>query len=156
MSTSRHFLYLSILQKGSTKTKSMNIELINQICKNTFISHLEIEFIEYGKDFIVAKMPINSKKHQPMGVLHGGASMALAETVAGAGSMLVIDEQKYDVYGLQVTGNHLATVSEGFLWARAEIVHLGQSTHVWDVKITDDDEKLISVSRVTNIVKEKK
>lgn len=138
-----------------TNIVKMNIELINEICKNTFVSHLEIEFTEFGKDYIVAKMPVNNKKHQPMGVLHGGASLALAETVAGAGSMLIVDEKKHNVYGLQVTGNHLSTVTEGVLTARAEVVHLGQSTHVWDVKITDDNDKLISVSRVTNIVKEK-
>jgi 1,4-dihydroxy-2-naphthoyl-CoA hydrolase len=100
-------------------------------------------------------MPVNQKKHQPTGILHGGASLAMAETVAGAGSVLLIDESKYNVLGLQVNGNHIGTVSEGHIFARAEIVHLGQSTHVWDVKITDDEDKLISVIRVTNIIKEK-
>lgn len=133
----------------------MNIEQMNEVCKNTFIGHLEIEFVEYGENYIIAKMPVNSKKHQPMGVLHGGASLALAETVAGAGSALLIDDTKFNVFGLQVTGNHLATVSSGFISARAEMVHQGQSTHVWDVNITDDSGKLISVSRVTNIIKEK-
>lgn len=133
----------------------MTIQQINEICKNTFISHLEIEFLEYGKNFVLARMPVNSKKYQPNKVLHGGASLALAETIAGAGSMLLIDNEKYDVLGLQVTGNHLATISSGDVIARAEIVHKGQSTHVWDVKITDENGKLICVSRVTNIIKEK-
>lgn len=133
----------------------MNIDLINEICKDTFIGHLEIKFVEYGADYMIATMPVNSKKHQPMGVLHGGASLALAETVAGAASMLLVDEKKQYVLGLQVTGNHLATLSEGILTAKAEIVHHGQSTHVWDVNIKDQTEKLISVVRVTNIVKER-
>lgn len=133
----------------------MNIEQINQVCKNTFISHLEIEFVDFGDNYITAKMPVNSKKIQPMGVLHGGASLALAETVAGAGSVLLVDETKFNIFGLQVTGNHLATVTGGTLTAKGEIVHKGQSTHVWDVKITSDEGKLISVSRVTNIIKEK-
>lgn len=133
----------------------MTIAQINEVCKNSFISHLEIEFLDYGIDFITARMPVNSKKHQPNKVLHGGASLALAETIAGAGSMLMIDNEKYDVLGLQVTGNHLSTISSGDVIARAEIVHKGQSTHVWDVKITDENSKLICVSRVTNIIKEK-
>lgn len=133
----------------------MTIEQINQICQNTFISHLEIEFLEYGKDYVLARMPVSSFNHQPTGVLHGGANLALAETVAGAGSLLFVDDEKYNVFGLQVTGNHLATISEGDVFARAEILHRGQSTHVWDVKITDKGGKLISVSRVTNIIKEK-
>lgn len=132
-----------------------HIEQLNQFCQNSFISYLEIEFVDFGEDFITAKMPVNKNKLQPVGVLHGGASLALAETVAGAGSVLLIDQEKYDVLGLQVTGNHLATVASGMLTAKAEIVHKGQSTHVWDVKITDHEGKLISVSRVTNIVKEK-
>jgi 1,4-dihydroxy-2-naphthoyl-CoA hydrolase len=131
----------------------MTIDQINKICRDTFISHLEIEFIDYGKDYVLARMPVNTKKHQPTGVLHGGASLALAETVAGAGSMLLVDDEKYDVFGLQITGNHLSTISSGDVYARAEAVHLGQSTHVWDVKITDSTGKLISVSRVTNIIK---
>ncbi len=134
----------------------MTIEQINQYCKNTFIGYLEIEFVDFGKDFILAKMPVNQKKHQPTGILHGGASLALAETVAGAGSNLLVDETKYDILGLQVTGNHVGTITSGMVYARGEIVHMGQSTHVWDVKITSEEGKLISVSRVTNIIKEKK
>ena len=133
----------------------MNIEEINHICKGSFISHLEIEFTEYGEGYIQASMPVNSNKTQPLGVLHGGASLALAETVAGAGSMLLIDNEKYVSFGIQVSGNHVSTVSSGTLTARAEIIHQGQSTHVWDVKITSNDGKLISISRVTNMVKEK-
>jgi uncharacterized protein (TIGR00369 family) len=133
----------------------MTIQQINEFCKNTFVSHLEIEFLEYGSDYVVARMPVNSKKLQPNKVLHGGASLALAETIAGAGSMLLIDNEKYNVLGLQVTGNHLSTVSGGDVIARAEIVHKGQSTHVWDVNIADEKGKLICVSRVTNIIKEK-
>jgi uncharacterized protein (TIGR00369 family) len=133
----------------------MTIAQINEVCKNSFISHLEIEFLEYGIDYVLARMPVNSKKMQPNKVLHGGASLALAETIAGAGSMLLIDNEKFDVLGLQVTGNHLSTISSGDVIARADIVHKGQSTHVWDVKITDENGKLICVSRVTNIIKEK-
>lgn len=133
----------------------MTIEQINQFCKDTFIGHLEIEFTEFGENFVKAIMPVNQKKHQPTGILHGGASLALAETVAGAGSVLLIDETKFDVLGLQVTGNHVGTVSDGNILATAEIVHQGQSTHVWDVKITDNQDKLISVIRVTNIIREK-
>jgi 1,4-dihydroxy-2-naphthoyl-CoA hydrolase len=133
----------------------MTIEQINEFCRDSLISHLEIEFIEYGPDFVKARMPVNQKKHQPTGILHGGASLAMAETVAGAGSVLMVDENKYDVYGLQVTGNHISTISSGDIFATAHIVHLGQSTHVWDVNITDIDNKLISVVRVTNIIKEK-
>jgi uncharacterized protein (TIGR00369 family) len=133
----------------------MNIEQINQLCKNTFISHLEIEFLEYGDDYILAKMPVNAKKHQPMGVLHGGASLALAETVAGAGTLLLIDNEKSVSYGMQVNGNHISTISSGDVFARAEIIHKGQSTHVWDVRIQDKNDKLISVVRVTNIIKDK-
>jgi 1,4-dihydroxy-2-naphthoyl-CoA hydrolase len=134
----------------------MTIEQINEACKNTFIEYLGIEFTSYGEDFIEAKMPVDYNKHQPAGLLHGGASLALAETVASGGSFVLVDEKKYNVLGLQVTGNHVASMSEGILYARAEIVHKGSSTHVWDVKLTTEDGKLISVARVTNIIIEKK
>lgn len=133
----------------------MTIEQINSLCENTLISLLEIEFLDYGKDFIVARMPVNTKIHQPAGIMHGGASLVLAETVAGAGSMLQVDSEKYNVFGSQVSGNHLSSISSGEVTAKAELIYKGQLTHVWDVKITDNTGKLISVSRVTNIVKEK-
>ncbi len=133
----------------------MTIEEINNFCQNTLISNLEITFTEIGTSHLVAQMPVSPKTCQPMGILHGGASLALAETVASAGSFLLADPTKFDVYGLQVTGNHIATASKGMVTAKAEIIHKGQTTHVWNVNISDDDGKLISTARVTNIVKEK-
>jgi uncharacterized protein (TIGR00369 family) len=133
----------------------MTIEEINRICKDTFIGYLDIEFLEYGNDYVVARMPVDENKLQPMGLLHGGASLALAETVASAGSVFLVDEKKYNVLGLQVTGNHISTLSSGEVIARAEIVHKGNSTHVWDVKISSQEGKLISVARVTNVIIEK-
>ena len=133
----------------------MTIEQLNEFCKDTFISHLEIEFTDYGPDFVKAKMPVNQKKHQPTGILHGGASLAMAETVAGAGSMLLVDQSQYNVFGLQVSGNHISTISSGYIYAAAHIIHRGQSTHIWDVKITDKEDKLISIVRITNIIKKK-
>jgi 1,4-dihydroxy-2-naphthoyl-CoA hydrolase len=131
------------------------INKLNDICKGTFISFLGIEFLDHGDDFVEAKMPIDNKL-QPMGLLHGGASLALAETIASGGSYLLVDPQKYDVVGLQVSGNHLSPVSEGTLYARAEIIHRGRKTHVWDVKIKSEAGKLISVTRVTMMVINKK
>jgi 1,4-dihydroxy-2-naphthoyl-CoA hydrolase len=134
----------------------MTIKDINTLCENTFVGYLGIEFTTYGDNFIEAQMPVGSNMHQPMGSLHGGVSLALAETVASGGSFLLVDEKKYTVLGLQVTGNHIATMTEGMLIARAELVHKGSSTHVWDVKLSTQAGKLISVARVTNIIIEKK
>ena len=131
------------------------INKLNSICQGTFISFLGIEFLDYGKDFVEARMPVDNKL-QPMGLLHGGASLALAETIASGGSYLLVDPEKFDVLGLQVSGNHLSTVSDGTLHARAEIIHHGKTTHVWDVKIKSDQGKLISVTRVTIMVVKKK
>jgi 1,4-dihydroxy-2-naphthoyl-CoA hydrolase len=130
----------------------MTIEEINKFCRNTLISHLDIEFLSYGEDFVEARMPVDSKKWQPAGLMHGGASLALAETVASGGSMLLVDPQRFNVLGLQVSGNHVSTISSGTVIARAEIIHRGNNTHVWDVKITSDEGKLISVARVTNMI----
>ncbi|MGD2033886.1 MAG: PaaI family thioesterase [Bacteroidales bacterium] len=133
----------------------MTIDEINRICKDTFIGYLDIEFLEYGDDYVTARMPVDEKKLQPMGLLHGGASLALAETVASAGSVFLVDDNKYNVYGMQVTGNHISTLSSGEVIAKANLIHKGNSTHVWDVNISTDEGKLISVARVTNIIMEK-
>lgn len=131
------------------------IEALNDLCKGTFISFLGIQFIGFGEDYIEASMPVDNKL-QPMGLLHGGASLALAETIASGGSYLLVDPEKYDVLGLQVSGNHLSTVTNGTLYARADIIHRGKTTHIWDVKIKGDNGKLISVTRVTMLIVKKK
>jgi len=133
----------------------MTIEEINRICKDTFIGYLDIEFLEYSDDHVVARMPVDGNKLQPMGLLHGGASLALAETVASAGSVFLVDEKKYTVLGLHVTGNHVSTLSTGEVLARAEIIHKGNTTHIWDVKISTENGKLISIARVTSVIIEK-
>jgi 1,4-dihydroxy-2-naphthoyl-CoA hydrolase len=130
------------------------IKQLNLFCKGSFISHLGIEFLNYGENYIEASMPVDDKL-QPMGVLHGGASLALAETIGSAGSFLLVDPAKYDVFGLQVSGNHVSTIRSGKVFARAEIIHRGRTTHVWDVMIRDEGGKLISTARVTNMIVEK-
>ncbi|MBN2275545.1 MAG: PaaI family thioesterase [Bacteroidales bacterium] len=132
----------------------MTIEELNAFCKDTFIDHLGIELLEYGDDFVVARMPVDRKKIQPMGILHGGASLALAETAASVGSYLLVDPEKYTVRGLQVSGNHVSPVSKGHVYARAEIIHKGSMTHIWDVKIVSDEQKPVSLVRVTMAVVE--
>ena len=131
------------------------IETLNTLCSGTFISFLGIEFTRAGNDFVEATMPVDNKL-QPMGLLHGGASLALTETVASGGSYLLVDPEKFDVLGLQVSGNHISTVNKGKLLARADIIHRGKTTHVWDVQIRDEKDKLISITRVTMMVVKKK
>lgn len=101
-------------------------------------------------------MPVNQNTHQPLGFLHGGASLALAETVGTAGSLFNLDTEKYLAFGMSVNGNHVASIKEGVVTATATAVHKGKTTHVWDVEIKDQDGKLISVARVTNAIVEKK
>jgi 1,4-dihydroxy-2-naphthoyl-CoA hydrolase len=134
----------------------MTIQEINKICENSLISHLGIEFTAYTGTTVEARMPVHSPTHQPMGYLHGGASLALAETVGSAGSLFLVDPTKFNVFGMQVTGNHISSIREGWVIARATIIHQGRTSHVWDVEIRDTDGKLISVARVTNAIVEKK
>jgi 1,4-dihydroxy-2-naphthoyl-CoA hydrolase len=138
------------------KKCTMTIEEINEFCKNTLVEHLDIEFIDVTPTTVVARMPVHAPTHQPMGYLHGGASLALAETVGSAGSLFLIDPKKFNVFGIQVSANHIASVREGFVIAKATIIHKGLTTHVWDVEIKDEENKLISVARVTNAIVQKK
>ena len=132
------------------------IKALNEFCAQSMIGLLGITFTKVSSGSICATMPVNRKTSQPNGFLHGGASLALAESLAGAGSYLIVDREKFNVFGLQVSGNHVSSTNEGILLAEAQIIHKGKTTHVWEVKITDESDKLISVVRVTNIVAEKK
>lgn len=119
------------------------------------MSHLEIEFTHINDEFIEARMPVNKKKVQPMGYLHGGASVALAESVAGAGSMMLIDQDLYNAYGIQISSNHIASIRSGDVIARGRLIHKGNAMHIWDVDITDEQGKLISTSRISNVIRKK-
>lgn len=132
------------------------IKELNDFCAQSMIGVLGIVFTNFENDCIHATMPVNSKTCQPNGWLHGGASLAFAETLAGAGSYLLIDRDRFNVFGLQVSGNHISSVKQGVLNGDAQLIHKGKTTHVWEVRISDEDLKLISAVRVTNIITEKK
>ncbi len=128
------------------------IELINQFTKGTLVDNLGIVFTEVGTGFVKATMPVDKRTFRPGGTLHGGASLALAETVAGLGSMLMVDFSEYDIKGIQISANHTSSMAEGMVYAIAKILHAGKQTHVWDVRIEDKEFRLISTERVTNMI----
>jgi uncharacterized protein (TIGR00369 family) len=112
---------------------------------------LDIEYIDVGEDFLLAKMPVTPKVHQPDGVLHGGATAALAESVGSAASYVFLDGNKYFVRGLEITANHLKSVKDGFVYARATFLHKGRTTQLLDIRVTDDADNLISICRLSTI-----
>ena len=115
----------------------------------TLLTTLGIEIVEATKDRVVGRMPIGPKVHQPFGVLHGGASVALAETVASTGGWMNVDQEKERVVGIEINANHLRAKSDGLLTAIAKPVHVGRRTQVWEVRITDEEGKPVCVSRCT-------
>ncbi len=130
--------------------------VLNDLSKNTLMETLNIEFTEVGKDFVTAKMPVNSKVHQPYGILHGGATAALAETVGSSASVLFVDTKKYIIKGIELSINHLKSKREGTVFGTARIIHKGRTTHLWEIRIVDEENNLISICKLTNIVLEKK
>ncbi|HET8837672.1 MAG TPA: hotdog fold thioesterase [Flavobacteriaceae bacterium] len=127
----------------------------NAMCKNTMMETLGIEFIDAGDDFLVAKMPVTTKVHQPDGVLHGGANVALAESVGSAASFLFLDGNKYIVRGIEISANHVKSVREGFVFANATVLHKGRTIQLWDIKIRDEGNNLVSAVKLTTIALEK-
>lgn len=110
---------------------------------------LGMEWVELGDDYLKARMPVNDRTKQPYGLLHGGASCALAESIGSIASHFVVDSNKNICVGLEINANHIRSVTSGFVTATCIPLHLGKSTHVWDIKIHDDDKKLVCVSRLT-------
>ena len=133
----------------------MTIDQINKLCRGTFIEHLNIEFTAYSESHVEAVMKITSRHYQPEGFVHGGALISLAESVGSAGSFLLVDPEKFQVFGSVVNSQHLNPARRGMLHAHARLVVKADFKHVWDVEIKDDAQKLISISRVTNSVKPK-
>ncbi len=136
--------------------KDKILKVCNEICKGTLMETLEIEYIDVGENFLIAKMPVTPRVHQPDGVLHGGASVALAESVASAASYVFLDGQSYFVRGIEIAANHVRSVKEGFVFARATILHKGRTTQLWEIRITDEEDRLISLCKLTTIALPKK
>lgn len=132
--------------------KEKVLQLCNEWCNNTLMQTLEIKYIDAGEGFLTAKMPVNSRVHQPMGLLHGGATVALAESVGSAASLMFINTDKQEVRGIEISANHLKSKREGIVYCTARIIHQGRSIHLWEIKITDENDKLISLCKLTNMI----
>ncbi|GAB4166313.1 MAG: PaaI family thioesterase [Winogradskyella sp.] len=132
-------------------SKEMILAKANEVSKNTLMETLEIEMIDYGEDFLVARMPVTPKVHQPDGVLHGGATAALAESVGSFAAHIFTDLEQYFVRGLEITANHLKSVKEGYVYAKATFLHKGRTTQLLDIRVTDEQDNLISVCRLSTI-----
>jgi len=131
------------------KEKILNI--CNASSKNTLMETLEIEYVDVGADFLVGRMPVNPRVHQPDGVLHGGAMVALAESVGSAASYIFLDAQQFIVRGIEISANHVKSIVSGYVFAKATFIHKGRTTQLWDIKITDEADQLISVCKLTTI-----
>ena len=132
------------------------LEQANKAFKNTLMETLNIEAIDYGDDFLVARMPVTPRVHQPDGILHGGATVALAESVGSFASHVFMDTDKFFIRDIQITANHLKSVKEGFVYAKATFVHKGRTTQLLDIRVTDEAENLISICRLSTISLPKK
>ncbi|QRM90691.1 hotdog fold thioesterase [Lacinutrix sp. WUR7] len=137
-------------------SKESMLAKANAASKNTLMETLNIEMVDYGEDFLVARMPVDSRVYQPDGVLHGGATAALAESVGSFASHLFIDTENKFVRGLEITANHLKSVTEGFVYAKATFLHKGRTTQLLDIRITDDHDNLVSICRLSTISLPKK
>src|SRR6187402_335709 len=151
-------LYKFTVYKDQSMTldKDKILEYCNDFSKNTLMETLQIQFIDAGEGFLVAKMPVNPSVHQPMGLLHGGASVALAESVGSAASHFFIDAKEQEVRGIEISANHLKSIREGVVFGTARIIHKGRSIHLWEIKITDEEGNLISLCKLTNMVLDRK
>lgn len=132
------------------------LERCNGWTQDTLMRTLEIRYTDAGDDFLTATMPVNPRVHQPMGLLHGGATAALAESVGSAASMMFVDPEKHEVRGIEITANHLRAKREGMVTATARIVHKGKTLHLWEIRIVDEQDRLVTLCKLTNIVIERK
>lgn len=135
-----------------TFDKERMVAMCNTFSQNTLMSHLNIQFTDAGEDFLTATMPVNPNVHQPMGLLHGGASVALAESVGSAASMLFTNPETQEVRGIEISANHLKAKRNGIVTGTARIIHKGRSIHLWEIRITDEENNLVCLCKLTNMV----
>jgi 1,4-dihydroxy-2-naphthoyl-CoA hydrolase len=131
-------------------------DILNSLSKNTLAEHLGIEFTAIGDDYLEARMPVDARTHQPMGLLHGGASVVLAETLGSVGATLCVDDSTQYCVGLEINANHLKGVRSGFVTGVARPIHIGRKTQVWEIRISNERKEPVCVSRITIAVLDKK
>lgn len=133
--------------------KSLGLDFLNSLGKNNIEEQLGIEYVELGEDFIVARMPVDHRTKQPFGILHGGASLVLAESLGSVASFLCLENsEKQKGVGLEINANHLRPVSEGWVFGKVTNIHLGKKTHIWEIKISTSNDKLVCISRITVMI----
>lgn len=133
-------------------TEKELIEQSKKISKNTLLELVGIEFTSVEENLVRAKMPVDSRTHQPLGLLHGGATAVLVESLGSMGSHIFLDTSKQSAVGIEINVNHLKSVKKGYVHATGELLHKGRKIHVWNVEVKDDDGRLIAVGRLTNMI----
>ena len=141
---------MSIFKEGVT------LQALNSLSANTMVEHVGIEFTAIGTDFIEAKMPVDHRTHQPLGLLHGGASVVLAETLGSVAATCCVDISKQYCVGLEINANHIKSARSGFVTGVARPIHIGGRTQVWEIKIHNEKLELVCISRITMAVMDKK
>lgn len=134
------------------KVNNITVEALNQQSKGTLVEHLGIEMTEIGEDYVKAKMPVDNRTRQPLGLLHGGAHVVLAESLGSMAANLCLDITKEYALGLDINSNHIKSVRDGFVIGIAKPIHIGGKTHIWEIKIYDEKETLLNISRLTMMV----
>ncbi|HEV8514381.1 MAG TPA: hotdog fold thioesterase [Cyclobacteriaceae bacterium] len=141
---------MSIFKPGIT------LDVLNKLSANTMVDHLGIVYTTIGEDYLEAKMPVDHRTQQPLGLLHGGASVALAETLGSVAAMCCLDANLQYCVGLDINANHVKSVRDGFVIGIVKPIHVGKKTHVWEIRITTEKNELVCVSRITMAIIDKK
>jgi 1,4-dihydroxy-2-naphthoyl-CoA hydrolase len=134
----------------------VTLDDLNKLSQNTMVEHLAIEYTDIGDDYIRARMPVDHRTHQPDGILHGGASVALAETLGSIAANLCIDRSKKMCVGLEINANHIKSVRSGFVYGSGRPIHIGSSTQIWEIRIVDENDTLVCITRLTMAVLERR
>jgi 1,4-dihydroxy-2-naphthoyl-CoA hydrolase len=136
-------------------SSEITVELLNKMNKNTIMEQIGIEYIAITSNSIKARMPVDHRTHQPFGILHGGASVVLAESLGSVASSNLIDLSKQLCVGVEINANHIRSVQSGFVFGEVKAIHIGRRTHVWEIKITNEEDKLVCISRLTTAIIDK-
>lgn len=134
----------------------MTLEQLTRLSVNTMVEHLGIEYTEVGENHISAKMPVDHRTHQPLGLLHGGASVALAETLGSVAATCCVDLKTQYCVGIEINANHIKSATSGYVFGTTTPIHIGKRTHIWEIRITNEKKELVCISRITIAVIDRK